>query len=110
LEYKNGAGTVIANINDCPELIKRIFVIKIFGIVGILFTIPFGFISLFDDQIILSLSLFTISFLLAMNYIIVTKKRNYALLSMFFSFFFSFLSTQVVLKIQVHYGYMLFLR
>lgn len=71
--------TVEIPVEHTPEKLRKIFLIKLFGIIGILVTLPFGIWSLSINQTILGQALLLISILLGINYFLISKKENYAL-------------------------------
>jgi len=62
-----------------PECLRKIFIIKLFGIIGILFTFPLGIISLIRGHELLSLTLILISIILSINFYLISKKAYYTL-------------------------------
>ena len=72
------ADAVVSSIEEDPEALRKIFILKFFVMLGILFTLPFGVLSLFQDNVILSLSLLFISALLSINYYFIVNRETYS--------------------------------
>jgi len=62
-----------------PKFLRKIFIIKLFGLIGILFTFPLGVLALINGNYTLSFTLIIIAILLGTNYFVIAKKLNYAL-------------------------------
>ena len=65
--------------DNSPECLRKIFTIKLFGVIGMLVTLPFSVLSFLNSQHILSLVLFAITVILLLNYFLVSKKAYYGL-------------------------------
>jgi len=65
------------SIEEDPEALRRISILKFFGGIGILFTLPFGVLSLFQDNYLLSLFLLGLSVLLIINHYLISQKEYY---------------------------------
>ena len=87
------ADIVELSIKEDPETLQKISILKLFIILGILFTLPLGILSLFQDNIILSFSLLFISALLLVNYYFIFNSKMYTFAStlLVYLFFFLFL-------------------
>jgi len=64
---------------DSPECLRKIFTIKLFDVIGIFFTIPFGILSLINGHYMLSMALLLLGAILVLNYYVVSKKAYYKL-------------------------------
>ena len=87
------ADSVVSSIDEDPEALRRISILKLFGGIGILFTLPFAVLSLFEDNYLLSLILLLIVALLSINHYLITNKETYVFGShiIVYIFFFLFL-------------------
>lgn len=65
--------------NDNPERLRKSFLIKLFGVLALVITLPFGLLSLYHANYTLSFTLLLISLLFGINYFLVTRKEYYAL-------------------------------
>jgi len=65
--------------DESPECLRKMFIIKLFGVVGLLFTLPFGLASLFNGNHSLAFILILISILLISNYFLISRKSYYKL-------------------------------
>ena len=85
--------SVVSSIDEDPEALRRISILKLFGGIGILFTLPFGVLSLFEDNYLLSLLLLLIAALLSINHYLIVNKETYVFGShiIVYIFFFLFL-------------------
>jgi diguanylate cyclase (GGDEF)-like protein len=79
-----------------PECQRKIFLIKLFGLTGILITLPFGILSLINGNEILAISLILISILLGGNYFLVAKRSNYQMAAHIIVYLFLFLFLYLV--------------
>ena len=75
-----------------PGLARNIFLIKLFGLMGVVVTMPFGILAVFNGNTTLSITLICISFVLIFNYFFARKRKKYAFAShvivyLFFSLF-----------------------
>ena len=71
--------TSISSLEEDPEALRKIFILKLFVMLGMLFSLPFGVLSLFQDNYILSLFLLSTSAILTINYYLVVNKQTYKL-------------------------------
>ena len=71
--------TSVASIEEDPEVLGKIFILKLFVMLGMLFSLPFGVLSLFQDNYILSLFLLSTSAILTINYYLIVNKQTYTL-------------------------------
>ena len=65
--------------DESPQCLRKIFLINLFGLLGIFLTLPFSLLSFLNGNVPLAVSLMLISILLIINYFMVTKKALYAL-------------------------------
>jgi diguanylate cyclase (GGDEF)-like protein len=61
------------------EDIRRVFIINLFASVGVLFTLPLGLVSLFQEKLVLGGFLLLIAFLYAINHVYLRRTHNHAL-------------------------------
>jgi len=64
-----------------PKLARKIYLIKLFGIIGILVTLPFGLLSMYYGNLKLSILLIVVAAFLGVNYLLVVKTTRYVLAS-----------------------------
>ena len=88
--------TSISSVEEDPEALRKIYILKLFVMLGILFTLPLAVLSLFEDNTILSLSLLSISALLSINYYLMVNKQTYSLGSHVIVYLFFFLFIYLV--------------
>lgn len=56
--------------NEDTEIVRKVFLINLFGLVGILFTFPLGISAAFNQNFQLAFSLFLTTFLCILNHFI----------------------------------------
>lgn len=64
-----------------PKLARKIYLIKLFGIIGVLVTLPFGLLSMYYGNMKLSILLIVIAVFLSVNYFLVVKTTRYVFAS-----------------------------
>ena len=76
-----------------PKLARKIYLIKLFGMLGAFVTLPFGVLAVYYGNITLASVLLGISIFLLANYLLITKTKHYTLASniIVYLFFFLFL-------------------
>ncbi|MBA1420713.1 MAG: GGDEF domain-containing protein [Epsilonproteobacteria bacterium] len=75
-EYKKNVNENVCEYN--PGLARNIFLIKLFGLMGVVVTMPFGILALFRGNTTLSMMLICISSVLILNYFFASKREKYA--------------------------------
>ena len=65
------------------EDVRRVFIINFFGSVGVLFTLPLGILSLFNNDITLGVALISVAFLYAINHVYLRYTHNYSVSGIF---------------------------
>ena len=78
-DYKKNVNQNVCEYN--PGLARNIFLIKLFGLMGVVVTMPFGILALFNGQTTLSMMLIFISSVLILNYFFASKREKYAFAS-----------------------------
>ena len=78
-EYKKSVNQNVCEYN--PRLARNIFLIKLFGLMGVLVTMPFGVLALFRGHTTLSMILMSISSVLILNYFFSSKREKYVFAS-----------------------------
>jgi len=62
-----------------PEAIQKLFIVKLFAALGIIFTFLFGLLCLFEKNTILSLFSLGTSTVLLLNYYLMTRQEKYSI-------------------------------
>jgi len=79
-----------------PGLERNIFLIKLFGLMGVVVTMPFGVLALFRGNTTLSMILISISSILILNYFFASKREKYTFASNVIVYLFLFLFLYLV--------------